>query len=91
MCSVRIDYVSVIGIGLVSIYAFFAEPVFAHAEHDKARYVAENGKDEGRCDQTVSPCKTISSEQKATCCRILLNENLLRSVPSSRMAPVAGV
>lgn len=60
----RIDYVSVIGIGLVSIYAFFAEPVFAHAEHDKARYVAENGKDEGRCDQTVSPCKTIAYAAK---------------------------
>ena len=31
----------------------------AHAEHDKPRYVAENGEDKGRCDQPSAPCKTI--------------------------------
>lgn len=37
---------------------------FAHAEHDKARYVAENGKDEGRCDLIASPCKSIAYAAK---------------------------
>ncbi len=60
----RIDYVSVIGIGFISINAIWTAPVFAHAEHDKARYVAETGKDEGRCDLTESPCQTIAYAAK---------------------------
>lgn len=32
----------------------------AHAEHDKARYVAVDGVDEGRCDQLSAPCRTIA-------------------------------
>lgn len=31
----------------------------AHAEHDKPRYVGENGADQGRCDKPDQPCKTI--------------------------------
>ncbi len=34
--------------------------VYAHAEHDKERYVAVDGLDQGRCDQKESPCKTIA-------------------------------
>lgn len=30
-----------------------------HAEHDKPRYVADTGQDEGRCDKPDQPCKTI--------------------------------
>ncbi len=60
----RINYVSVIGIGFISIKSFFSSPVCAHAEHDKARYVAETGKDEGRCDLTNAPCKTIAYAAK---------------------------
>lgn len=39
----------------------FALPhnALAHAEHDKPRYVAEDGKDTGRCDKPDAPCKTI--------------------------------
>jgi choice-of-anchor B domain-containing protein len=33
---------------------------FAHAEHDKERYVASDGEDVGRCDQKNTPCKTIA-------------------------------
>ena len=33
--------------------------VFAHAEHDKARYVAPNGVDQGHCENYATPCKTI--------------------------------
>ncbi|WP_371376827.1 choice-of-anchor B family protein [Thalassotalea aquiviva] len=32
---------------------------FAHAEHDKARYVAFDGIDQGRCDNPKKPCKNI--------------------------------
>lgn len=31
----------------------------AHAEHDKPRYVAEDGEDKGRCDDPSAPCRTI--------------------------------
>ncbi|MGB1198513.1 MAG: choice-of-anchor B family protein [Thalassotalea sp.] len=31
----------------------------AHSEHDKARFVANNGKDSGQCDNVLRPCKTI--------------------------------
>ena len=33
---------------------------FAHIEHDKARYVSENGIDKGYCDKPFRACKTIS-------------------------------
>jgi len=31
----------------------------AHSEHDKARFVAENGVDKGNCDNPLRPCKSI--------------------------------
>ncbi|OUS32027.1 hypothetical protein A9Q98_02375 [Thalassotalea sp. 42_200_T64] len=37
-----------------------SQAVFSHAEHDKARYVAPNGVDAGRCDDVTAPCKTIN-------------------------------
>ena len=33
---------------------------FAHSEHDKARFVDSKGKNEGRCDSPLRPCKTIA-------------------------------
>ncbi len=33
---------------------------YGHAEHDKERYVAVEGRDEGRCDKKTAPCKTIA-------------------------------
>ncbi len=44
---------------LAVIFALQITPVIAHAEHDKARYVATNGVDTGRCGKITSPCKTI--------------------------------
>ncbi|CCQ09216.1 FIG01065953: hypothetical protein [Pseudoalteromonas luteoviolacea B = ATCC 29581] len=32
----------------------------AHAEHDKARFVAADGQDKGRCDTPIRPCKSIA-------------------------------
>ena len=32
----------------------------AHSEHDKSRFVAPNGVDKDRCDNTLRPCKTIA-------------------------------
>ena len=34
--------------------------VFAHAEHDRARFVATTGVDTGRCDNPVRACRTIA-------------------------------
>lgn len=63
---------------LVSILAssLFSSTTIAHAEHDKARYVADDGKDQGRCDQTSSPCKTIAyaAKQAGKGDRILMAE-----------------
>ncbi|MDN4501583.1 choice-of-anchor B family protein [Alteromonadaceae bacterium BrNp21-10] len=38
----------------------FSQAIFAHAEHDKNRYVATDGKDSMRCDNPKQPCRTIS-------------------------------
>ena len=32
----------------------------AHADHDKARYVSPDGDDAGKCDNPLSPCKSVS-------------------------------
>ncbi len=37
----------------------FNPSVLSHAEHDKPRYVAENGVDQGRCDSAKAPCQSI--------------------------------
>ncbi len=34
--------------------------VLAHAEHDKARFVAASGVDQGRCDNPVRACRSIA-------------------------------
>jgi len=50
-----------IGIAIVSIIAFaLPSNTWAHSEHDKARFVATNGVDKGRCDKVLRPCKTIA-------------------------------
>ncbi|MCJ8319866.1 MAG: choice-of-anchor B family protein [Colwellia sp.] len=33
--------------------------VIAHSEHDKARFVAQDGRDEGQCDNVLRPCASI--------------------------------
>ncbi|WNC73103.1 choice-of-anchor B family protein [Thalassotalea psychrophila] len=45
---------------LVLITATHNDKALSHAEHDKARYVASNGIDSGRCDIVTTPCKTIN-------------------------------
>ncbi len=44
---------------LLVLLSVFSGGVFAHAEHDKARYVANDGVDQGRCDDKLNPCKSI--------------------------------
>ncbi len=40
--------------------------VYSHSEHDKSRFVAQDGQDKGLCDNRARPCKTISyATQKA--------------------------
>ena len=38
----------------------FSQGILAHAEHDKARFVANNGLDEGLCNNRFRPCKTVT-------------------------------
>ena len=61
--SIRLAKVKFIGAkyaASVAIAAYiFSAQVFAHAEHDKARYVAPSGEDVGRCDKATSPCNSI--------------------------------
>ena len=45
---------------VITTAIFNSQLAFAHSEHDKARFVAENGKDIGKCDQVLRPCKSIA-------------------------------
>ncbi|WNC67935.1 choice-of-anchor B family protein [Thalassotalea nanhaiensis] len=42
------------------VLTIYSQTTFSHAEHDKARYVAPNGNDSGRCDNATLPCRTIN-------------------------------
>jgi choice-of-anchor B domain-containing protein len=43
-----------------------SQGVQAHAEHDKARFVANNGENQGSCNNRFRPCKTVTyAAQKA--------------------------
>ncbi|MDU0112572.1 choice-of-anchor B family protein [Psychrosphaera aquimarina] len=44
---------------IVIFLSVFSNSALAHAEHDKARYVAPNGIDTGRCELVEKPCLTI--------------------------------
>lgn len=43
-----------------TILLTFSIATYSHSEHDKARFVAENGQDNSRCDNVLRPCKTIA-------------------------------
>ena len=50
-----------ISLVFVVIAALFqSQAILAHSEHDKARFVAETGKDTGKCDLVLRPCKSIA-------------------------------
>lgn len=49
----------ILGIAATATFSSINE-VFAHAEHDKARFVSTSGKDLGRCDNPLRPCETIA-------------------------------
>jgi choice-of-anchor B domain-containing protein len=54
-------------IGIIMILAIgYSQGVRSHAEHDKARFVANNGEDQGSCNNRFRPCKTVTyAAQKA--------------------------
>jgi choice-of-anchor B domain-containing protein len=54
-------------IGVIMILAMgYSQGVQAHAEHDKARFVANSGEDQGNCNNRFRPCKTVTyAAQKA--------------------------
>jgi hypothetical protein len=43
-----------------------SQGVQAHAEHDKSRFVADSGENQGHCNNRFRPCKTVTyAAQKA--------------------------
>lgn len=44
--------------GLVS--SLLSPSILAHSEHDKARFVAVEGQDSGKCDNVLRPCQSIA-------------------------------
>jgi choice-of-anchor B domain-containing protein len=44
---------------VIVAFCWLSPTVLAHAEHDKARFVAETGQDSGRCAEVLRPCKSI--------------------------------
>ena len=54
-------------IGIIMILAIgYSQDIQAHAEHDKARFIAYDGKNEGSCKNRFRPCKTVTyAAQKA--------------------------
>lgn len=42
----------------------YSDDALSHAEHDKARYVAVDGKDQGSCEQPAQPCQSIGYAAK---------------------------
>jgi choice-of-anchor B domain-containing protein len=50
-----------ITVAIISIFSFsFPLNTWAHSEHDKSRFVANNGVDKNRCDNVLRPCRTIA-------------------------------
>ena len=47
----RVTLTLVISLALLLV----TRPVFAHSEPDKARFVAEQGQDNGKCDNVLRP------------------------------------
>ncbi|MBL4942667.1 MAG: choice-of-anchor B family protein [Colwellia sp.] len=41
------------------LFSLFSQLTFAHAEHDKARFVSPTGLDKGKCDNVLRPCQSI--------------------------------
>lgn len=44
---------------IVLLLAFVSQGSSAHTDHDKARFVAQDGEDSGKCDNRFRPCKTL--------------------------------
>lgn len=44
---------------IVLLLAFTSQDTNAHTDHDKARFVAQDGVDAGKCDNRFRPCKTL--------------------------------
>ncbi|KXJ58297.1 MAG: Na-Ca exchanger/integrin-beta4 [Alteromonas sp. Nap_26] len=45
---------------IVLLLAFTSQDTFAHTDHDKARFVAVDGVDQGKCDNRFRPCQSIA-------------------------------
>jgi choice-of-anchor B domain-containing protein len=46
-------------VSILLLMAIYSQDTTAHSEHDKGRFVSNDGTDSGRCDNRARPCKTI--------------------------------
>ena len=53
-----------INLVILAVLSVFTKTVLAHSEHDKARFVAASGKDQGDCSNRFRPCKTLFYAQQ---------------------------
>tara|TARA_R110002126_G_scaffold16527_22_gene66054 strand:+ start:4041 stop:6839 length:2799 start_codon:yes stop_codon:yes gene_type:complete len=58
-CFRKTNYMGGLALLLMATACCFSQGARAHAEHDKARFVAESGQDNGRCDNVLRPCRSI--------------------------------
>jgi choice-of-anchor B domain-containing protein len=70
----RIYLMRIIISSIMLLAIAFSQDTFAHAEHDKARFVAVNGRDQGQCNNRFRPCNSIAyaAQQAAKGDRILV-------------------
>lgn len=46
-------------VSILLLLAIYSQDTTAHSEHDKARFVSNQGEDVGRCNNRARPCKSI--------------------------------
>ncbi|MFT4941279.1 MAG: choice-of-anchor B domain-containing protein [Paraglaciecola sp.] len=46
-------------VSILLLMAIYSQDTTAHSEHDKARFVSNDGEDSGRCNNRARPCKSI--------------------------------
>ncbi len=84
---------------IVLLLAFTSQGAYAHIDHDKARFVASDGIDEGQCNNRFRPCKTLAyaARQASKGDRLLvaqgtyeLEDNIESLILNDSLMPVLG-
>lgn len=84
---------------IVMLLAFTSQGAYAHIDHDKARFVAADGIDDGQCNNRFRPCKTLAyaAMQASKGDKILvaegtytLNSSIQSIILNDSMMPILG-